>query len=705
MMVSAYLCDEKNEKAMRHLFLFIIFALTVAGVKAQSADSLRMDSVVHDLPDLLVKGERPIARVKGSTITYDLPRLIGDRAVDNAYDAVKLLPGVVETDSKLTLGGVATTVIVDGKVTTLSADELAAQLKAMPASRIESAEVMYTAPARLQVRGSVINIRLRRKNDGDMPLTGEFNLAWNQQHDARFGERASLLYSNGKLSIDAMYLHSHGKGLSRTDQQSHHSLDDGEAYDIDISQRNKKSNYGDDFRLGFDYGFAKNHTLSLVYTGQYTHDRYNTVMDGNISADNRLLSHGWLHNLRLDYQLPFALKAGAELTYYEKPERQWLNSTLPTGTMQYVANDRQKVNRYKFFLSQEHGLSSGWGLNYGAAYTTSINHSGQRYEEMQSTTGSEPDNSAIRQREDYVNVYVGASKGFGSRLSAEASLAAEYYHSPAWHQWTVYPTLTLTWLPADGHVFQLGLSTDREYPSYWSTTNFVTYGSGGYNEITGNPDLKPSTSYNARMVYVLKGKYQAVVFLNHEKDAFLQCPYQRHDRLATVYQYRNLDYDQKIGLQLAAPFRIGSWWSTRLTLIGMWMRQKDDHYFDIPYNRHHLVGVAMTNNTFTLSKSPDITLSLDGKLQSRAIQATYDLGSCQNLDASLRWQFWNQRGMLRLFCNDIFESSDIKTSINYRGQAMRMSFSCYREFGVSFTYRLGSYKEKRHEQVDTSRFK
>lgn len=685
------------------IFIVLLSAVTLA--KAQSTDSLRMDSMVHELPDVLVKGERPIAKVKGGAIIYDLPRLISNRAVNNAYEAVKLLPGVVENDSKLTLGGIATTVIINGKVTTLSAEELYAQLRAMPASRIESAEVMYTAPARMQVRGSVINIRLKRKNEGDTPLSGEVNLAWNQQHNARYGERASLLYNIGKLSIDAMYLHSHGKGYSRTDQQSRHSLDNGEVYNIDISQRNKESDYGDDFRWGFDYAFAKNHTLSIVYTGQYTHDRYNTVMEGNISADNCLLSHGWLHNLRLDYQLPFGLKVGTELTYYKKPERQWLNSSLPTGTMQYVVNDRQKVNRYKFFLSQEHGLGSDWGINYGATYTTSINHSGQQYDEMQSTTGSEPDNSVIRQREDYMNVYFGANKSFGSKLSAEASLAAEYYHSPAWHQWTVYPTFTLTWLPADTHVFQLGLSTDREYPSYWSTSNFVTYSSGGYNEITGNPNLKPSTSYNARIVYILRSKYQAVLFFNHEKDAFLQCPYQRHDRLATVYQYRNLNYDQKIGLQLVAPFKIGSWWSTRLTLIGMWLRQKDDHYFDIPYNRHHLVGIVMTNNTFVLSKSPDICLTVDGKLQTSAIQATYDLGPCQNVDASLRWQFWGKKAVLRIFCNDIFESSDIKTSINYRGQNMRMSFSAYREMGLSFTYRFGGYKDKKRQQVDASRFK
>lgn len=72
------------------IFIVLLSAVTLA--KAKLTDSLRMDSMVHELPDVLVKGERPIAKVKGGAIIYDLPRLISNRAVDNAYEAVKLLP-------------------------------------------------------------------------------------------------------------------------------------------------------------------------------------------------------------------------------------------------------------------------------------------------------------------------------------------------------------------------------------------------------------------------------------------------------------------------------------------------------------------------------------------------------------------------------------------------------------------------------------
>ena len=63
------------------------------------ADSLRMDSIIHSLPDVMVKGHRPIVKVKGAALTYDLPQLIKNHPVDNAYEAIKQLPGVSEQDA------------------------------------------------------------------------------------------------------------------------------------------------------------------------------------------------------------------------------------------------------------------------------------------------------------------------------------------------------------------------------------------------------------------------------------------------------------------------------------------------------------------------------------------------------------------------------------------------------------------------------
>ena len=58
-----------------------------------------------------------------------------------------------------------------------------------------------------------------------------------------------------------------------------------------------------------------------------------------------------------------------------------------------------------------------------------------------------------------------------------------------------------------------------------------------------------------------------------------------------------------------------------------------------------------------------------------------------------------------VFCNDIFETSVINPRIDYKGQWLRMDFSCYRLFGVSLIVKFGGYKAKKEKSVDISRFR
>ena len=121
---------------MKAFVTIICMLFASLNVRAQS-DSARIDSIIHTLPDVMVKGERPIVRVNGAALVYDLQRLIGSKQVDNAYDALKELPGVSEQNGSITLSGLPVSIVIDGKVTTLTAEQLAALLRSIPTSRID----------------------------------------------------------------------------------------------------------------------------------------------------------------------------------------------------------------------------------------------------------------------------------------------------------------------------------------------------------------------------------------------------------------------------------------------------------------------------------------------------------------------------------------------------------------------------------------
>ena len=693
---------------MRQLILILWLAAFVAKLPAQErADSLltgdmQADSLFQALPEVMVEGERPVVKALPGRLEYDLPRMIAQKPIDNVYDALKELPGVVEMNGGLTLGARGVTVVLDGKVTNMSAGQLYSLLKSMPASRIERVEVMYNAPARYQVRGALINVRLRHRIGDPGSVQGEAFAKYDQRHEASFEERASLLYNGGKLSADFLYSHAHGESYHTTDKEARHWQEaEGEAYSVRNHERGHGRNHTHTFRLGAGYRFAENHSLDFVYNGSYDTSHYNQYTTGTQTATTLGNQEAWLHNGRLDYQAPFGLKAGAEFTWYHAPGSQRLVSEMDGTSMDFYTEDAQRINAWKFYVSQEHQLKHGWGLNYGAVYSTSVDNSYQRY------SGNEglPSDMDSRRREQTLNVYAGFSKSFGEDLSVDFSLAAERYRTPVWDEWSWYPNLTAMYKPSASHIVQLSFSSDKRYPGYWAVQDAVSYLGGGYSEVQGNPLLKPSKDYDVRLVYVLKSKYIFSAWFSHTEDYATQTLYQSPERLVEIYRYLNFDFQRQAGIQASLPFKIKKWLDSRLTLIGVWMREKDNDFYDMPFDRRICYGMAVWNNTVMLSTRPDLRLTLNGFVRSKAHQGTYDLPASGNVDIALRYAFAGKNCILSAWCKDIFETAGIDPYIRLARQWVTNDYSCYRSVGLSFTWKFGGYQEKRREAVDTSRFK
>ena len=221
------------------LFMYWMYASAQQVQTAQEpADSVKnvayIDSLYRELPEVMITGERPVVKAEQGKLVYDVPRLVSSLPVDNAYDAVKNLPGVVSMNDALTLGGQPVTVVINGKVTTLSVEQLSTLLKSMPVSRIEKAEVMYSAPARYQVRGPMINLILTSGMGKEPSLQGELYTAYSQLHYESLAERASLLYSGRKFSADLLYSYSYSRERRETDKEALHTLADGSVHPMNM---------------------------------------------------------------------------------------------------------------------------------------------------------------------------------------------------------------------------------------------------------------------------------------------------------------------------------------------------------------------------------------------------------------------------------------------------------------------------------------
>ena len=67
----------------------------------------------------------------------------------------------------ISLGGMSVALMINGKLTSMSREQVITLLKSMPADRVKNAEMMYSAPARYQVRGALINVTLIKEASKD----------------------------------------------------------------------------------------------------------------------------------------------------------------------------------------------------------------------------------------------------------------------------------------------------------------------------------------------------------------------------------------------------------------------------------------------------------------------------------------------------------------------------------------------------------
>lgn len=665
------------------------------------------DSLFQTLPELLVTGNKPVVKVDGAKLVFDVRHLIKNKPVDNAFDALKQLPGVTPQGDDINLGGMPVALMINGKLTSMSREQVVTLLKSMPASRVQNAEMMYSAPARYQVRGALINITLSKDASKDTSLQGELFAKAEVKDEAHFNERASLAFHKGIVSVDGYYSMTHGKSFHSTDKTGVHTLSNGEKHDIDT----RMAIWGDsrpihDYRIAADIDFAKDHQLSISYSGNFKEKNQHTKMSGlqNSTMDNHIKDI--LHNAHLDYTLPIGLNLGADFTYYKDNIEQDLTSELLGNKLDFITTSGQRINRSKFFAREEHKLGKKAMVNYGMVYTHIIDHSHQEYVPTGNTSAEQlPSPLSSRRTENILNIYGGGNIQLSDKLSAELSLAAEHSKTTLWDEWDLYPTLTATYMPQSGRMWQLSFTTDKKYPDFWAMQNVTSYYGGNYEQILGNPALKPSKDYKLSLVHVLHNKYIFRGWFSHTKDYFTQTMFQARDQLVEIAKFDNFNFRQEAGLMISSPWKPAWWLDSRATVFGEWMRVKDNDYFDCPFDRNIAYAMVSANATFHFVRSHDLSLTLNGFARTKAYQGPMDLPASGNLDINLRYAFCGGNAIVNLYCNDIFRTMMITPENHWGGQNMRTKYSCYTTAGISLTYRFGGYKAKNREAVDTSRMK
>ena len=690
------------------IFLLELFLLSVANMKAQTlthTDSLTMETMMHNLPEVMVKGSRPIVKVERGMLSYNMPLLLKQLPADNAYEALTRIPGVSDATGSISFSGNEVTLIINGQATTLTQEQLTERLKAMPAAQLAKAEVMLSAPARYHVRGMAINI-VTKDYAGTNQLSGQVIGGMKQSKYAKgFGD-LYLSLQRGKFGLDAQYKYVNGNSYGESSRIANHPLGNNRVYYNDETGQ-KSFGITHNYRLGMNYAFSKNHRLDVAYTGHWDKRCSNSNTTGSSISGMHHDSHEYLHNVDVNYSFPFGLTLNGSYTYYRTPQQQALDGTMHTDESMseternLTSGSEQTINKWMFTADQTHLLAHGWGLSYGVKGQFTSNKSCQTTIDKDGSVL--PDGtSCVDLNERIWNLYAGFSKQINKALSLEASVAAEQYHSPIWDKWRVYPTLNALWNVNDNHLLNLSFSSNSEFPSYWSTMSNVFY-SSTYSEIHGNPDLKPYSYYNVNLMWQIKRRYTLMAFASLKPDYFVQLPYQPTDRMAVILKETNFDYSNSYGLQASVIFNAGKWLNGNVFAVGTYKHDKSSNFFDLPFNRKKLSVILGGTASVKLCNTQDLRLILNPFFQSKAIQGVYDVSPIFKMNAKIQWTSHDGKWGLRLngsnIFNNLYDTRSVQGNQDYR---MKINYNWASvTFGV--IYKFGGYKEKKVKEVDTSR--
>lgn len=674
---------------MKKAFLIITILHSIAAY----AQTVVPDTTsAQQLDEVVVKGYKPQVRGEDGIMVVDLPGIVKDKPVNNILEALGYMPGVTNNNGMIGLTGASNvTIILNGELTNMPLQNLYQLLYTTPVDRLKNVEIMYSAPAKYHVNGAVINVVLKTPTPLD-GLQGQVRAGYNQAHYGSYGGVLAATYAIKDWTFDLNYGLTRSKSWSREETWSNH-LYDGKRTIIEDDMRRIGQNWSNIL-----FASAAWKTLKLTYNGQIVSDSKSKSLSngtlGNFTNEYEMLSPVGYHNIALRYVAPFGMTVGGGYTRYSENRSQ---SLFKDTDYLLGSENRQAIDRWHVYIDQQHQLGK-WQLNYGAEYQHSKDHSSQHY-----ALSDNPDFDDIL-NEDVASLYVGTQCSFDWGLSFNASAKGEYYHNKYQHNWNFIPQLGATYYKTPKSIFQLNLSAQRIYPSYWELHGGTSH-INDYSTVIGNPELQPYIQYDAQFNYILKQKYVATLYFQYGDKSTVQLPYQSPDALNLIYQTINMNYKRVIGLNLYAPFGISYIWNASVTANIFNQREKADNFHDICFDNCKWIFYGSLNNAFKFSQNSPISLTVDFSYITPSLQGIADMSSIWKIDAGVKWQFGKKRCCeLDLKADDIFNKWSPTMIINHAGQDYRMKVrDMSRNLKLTFIWRFNGFKPK-DTSIDTSRF-
>jgi iron complex outermembrane recepter protein len=702
-------------------------AIEVKDASTVSAGVLQLESNVKTLKEVKVEVKRPFIERKIDRTVVNVDASITN-AGTTALEVLEKSPGVtVDKDGNVSLKGKSgVTIMLDGRPSYLSGQELANLLKNMPSSNIDQIEIMTNPSAKFDAAGNsgVINIKTKKNKlkgmNGSISSTilqsvltktnNSFNLNYRTGKVNLFSNYSySLWQSENELNINRKFRNVHTKKIETVFDQ--------------VTKMKRKSEY-QNLKLGMDFYASKKTTLGVVVSGYLNPGKETSFNQTDLNNEsnhtdsiviaensNKRKSNNFSTNLNLRHVYDSTGKDFSidldYLTYYQTSDQFLVNNFLnPDFSVrrdpsQLKGDLPSKVNIYAAKTDFTFPLKKTAKIETGlkTSYVTTDNDALYQNNTSSGYVTDEGKTNHFIYKENINAAYINFSKQI-KKWGVQAGLRAENTNAKG-HQvgnstrpdslftknyTNLFPTVYVSYEANKKNTFSINYGRRIDRPDYQDLNPFY-YFLDEYTYQLGNTLLQPQFSDNFELSHTYNGFLTTTLNYSEVHDVFTEVLKQITSERKTFVTKENIASKSNIGLAVSANFPVTKFWTTNL-------------YSNVSHDTYKgqlsggMLAVESTmffsnmSNQFKFNKGWSAELS--GFYRSKGIEGQMIINPMWRLDAGVQKQILKKKGSLKLSIRDIFKSQNFSGGVNYQDiDALIKNTRDSRVASLTFSYRFG----------------
>lgn len=297
------------------------------------------------LATVVVNAKRPLIQTEIDRTIINVESMIS-AAGSNSLEVLEKTPGVsVNASGEITLNGKSgVMILIDGRQTYMSGQNLSNYLKSIPGGSLDKIELMDNPPARYDAAGNaIINLKLKKSRTGG--LTGGLQTAYSQGRYARSNHNLNLNYNRKKLNLfgNLSYNYERNYSLEEYDRLFYNAQ---QVLSSRILLDNKTTSRlnGANLVTGLDYNSSDNITygvqINVNQTSQQSNYSYNnqnlspSSLDSTGAGSSGINDQATHWSINANYAHRFG-KSGRELT-------------MDANYLNYTNQNEQSLDNYTY---------------------------------------------------------------------------------------------------------------------------------------------------------------------------------------------------------------------------------------------------------------------------------------------------------------------------------------------------------------------